>query len=155
MQQTPKVIEGAKPIASATMETITSSDPSVIVVSAGALILAYLLLPPIWSVVTFNFRGYKGTSLRSIHNPSFFCGFFLFQFFFAALFLSLKMVMSYNVGATIYILNFNHRSVGNSFELKTNRTESTLSNLNATKKNKERKKEAENVKKEIVMDSDG
>lgn len=60
MQQTSKVIEGAKPIASATMETITSSDPSVIAISAGALFIAYLFLPPIWSVVTFNFRGYKG-----------------------------------------------------------------------------------------------
>ncbi|XP_010913586.1 calcium sensing receptor, chloroplastic [Elaeis guineensis] len=59
-QQTAKVIEGAKPLASATVETITSSDPSVIVVSAGALFLAYLLLPPIWSAISFNFRGYKG-----------------------------------------------------------------------------------------------
>ncbi|KAG1326965.1 Calcium sensing receptor, chloroplastic [Cocos nucifera] len=59
-QQTAKVIEGAKPLASATVKTITSSDPSVIVVSAGALFLAYLLLPPIWSAISFNFRGYKG-----------------------------------------------------------------------------------------------
>ncbi|XP_008782048.1 calcium sensing receptor, chloroplastic [Phoenix dactylifera] len=58
-QQTAKVIEGAKPLASRTVETITS-DPSVIVVSAGSLFLAYLLLPPIWSVISFNFRGYKG-----------------------------------------------------------------------------------------------
>jgi hypothetical protein len=56
------VIEGAKPIASATVDTITSSDPSVVVVSAGALFLAYLLLPPIWSLISFNFRGYKGIS---------------------------------------------------------------------------------------------
>ncbi|ONK79399.1 uncharacterized protein A4U43_C01F5960 [Asparagus officinalis] len=60
VQQTPKVIEGAKPIASATVKTITSSDPSVIVVSAGALFVAYLLLPSVWSAITFNFRGYKG-----------------------------------------------------------------------------------------------
>ncbi|PKA50466.1 Calcium sensing receptor, chloroplastic [Apostasia shenzhenica] len=59
-QQSTKVIEGAKPIASSTLKTITSSDPSVIIVSAGALFLAYLLLPPIWSVVSFSFRGYKG-----------------------------------------------------------------------------------------------
>ncbi|XP_078160816.1 calcium sensing receptor isoform X2 [Carex rostrata] len=59
-QQTTKVIEGAKPIASATVETITSSDPSVVVVSAGALFLAYLLLPPLWSLFSFTFRGYKG-----------------------------------------------------------------------------------------------
>lgn len=59
-QQTGKVIEGAKPIASATVQTISSADPSVIVVSAGALFIAYLILPPIWSVVSVNFRGYKG-----------------------------------------------------------------------------------------------
>ena len=60
-QQTTKVIEGAKPIASATVETISSSDPTVIAGTAGALFIAYLLLPPIWSAVSFNFRGYKGT----------------------------------------------------------------------------------------------
>ncbi|XP_015944026.1 calcium sensing receptor, chloroplastic [Arachis duranensis] len=59
-QQTTKVIEGAKPIASATVETISSSDPTVIAGTAGALFIAYLLLPPIWSAITFNFRGYKG-----------------------------------------------------------------------------------------------
>ncbi|KAJ0960211.1 hypothetical protein J5N97_001970 [Dioscorea zingiberensis] len=59
-QQTGKVVEGAKPIASAAVETISSTDPSVIVVSAGSLFLAYLILPPIWSVVSSNFRGYKG-----------------------------------------------------------------------------------------------
>lgn len=59
-QQITKVIEGAKPIAASTFEAITSTDPSVIVVSAGALFLAYLLFPSIWSIVSFNFRGYKG-----------------------------------------------------------------------------------------------
>ncbi|AES91348.2 extracellular calcium sensing receptor [Medicago truncatula] len=59
-QQTTKVIEGAKPIASSTMETITSSDPTVIAGTAGALFIAYLLFPPIWSAISFNFRGYKG-----------------------------------------------------------------------------------------------
>lgn len=59
-QQTTKVIEGAKPLASTTVETIASSDPAVLVVSAGAAFLAYLLLPPLWSAVSFNFRGYKG-----------------------------------------------------------------------------------------------
>lgn len=57
--QTAKIVEGAKPIASATIEKITS-DPSVIVVSAGALFIAYLLVPPIWSVISFGLRGYKG-----------------------------------------------------------------------------------------------
>lgn len=61
-QQTTKVIEDAKPIASSTIETISSADPNVIVVTAGAAFLAYLLLPPVWSLISFNFRGYKGTS---------------------------------------------------------------------------------------------
>ncbi|XP_057416166.1 calcium sensing receptor, chloroplastic [Lotus japonicus] len=59
-QQTTKVIEGAKPIASSTMETISSSDPIVIAGTAGALVIAYLLLPPIFSAISYNFRGYKG-----------------------------------------------------------------------------------------------
>ncbi|XP_004508601.1 calcium sensing receptor, chloroplastic [Cicer arietinum] len=59
-QQTTKVIEGAKPIASSTIDTISSSDPTVIAGTAGALFIAYLLFPPIWSAISFNFRGYKG-----------------------------------------------------------------------------------------------
>ncbi|KAF9625804.1 hypothetical protein IFM89_027136 [Coptis chinensis] len=59
-QQGSKVIEVAKPVASSTIETLTSADPIVIVETAGAVFLAYLLLPPIWSVITYNFRGYKG-----------------------------------------------------------------------------------------------
>ncbi|KAG6509575.1 calcium sensing receptor, chloroplastic-like [Zingiber officinale] len=56
-QQTIKIIEVAKPIASATAKTITSSDPSTLVVTAGALFVGYLLLPPIWSAL----RGYQGS----------------------------------------------------------------------------------------------
>jgi len=59
-QQTTKAIEDAKPIASSTMETISSADPSVVVVAAGAAFIAYLLIPPVWSAISFNFRGYKG-----------------------------------------------------------------------------------------------
>ncbi|XP_020580506.1 calcium sensing receptor, chloroplastic [Phalaenopsis equestris] len=59
-QQTTKVIEGAKPVASSTFEAITSTDPSVIVISAGTLFLAFLLFPFIWPIVSFNLRGYKG-----------------------------------------------------------------------------------------------
>ncbi|KAH7858090.1 hypothetical protein Vadar_019866 [Vaccinium darrowii] len=59
-QQTTKVIEGAKPIASSTVETISSADPVTIVGAGGALFLAYLLFPPLWSAVSFNLRGYKG-----------------------------------------------------------------------------------------------
>jgi hypothetical protein len=29
-------------------------------VATGAALLAYLLVPPVWSLVTFNVRGYKG-----------------------------------------------------------------------------------------------
>ncbi|XP_074581195.1 calcium sensing receptor, chloroplastic [Curcuma longa] len=56
-QQTTKIIEAAKPIASATAEKITSSDPSTLVVTAGALFVGYLLFPPIWSAL----RGYQGS----------------------------------------------------------------------------------------------
>uniref|UniRef100_A0A2N9F3M1 Uncharacterized protein n=1 Tax=Fagus sylvatica TaxID=28930 RepID=A0A2N9F3M1_FAGSY len=58
-QQTTKIIEEAKPIASSTVETISSAEPVVIVGTAGALFLAYLLLPPIWSVISYSLRGYK------------------------------------------------------------------------------------------------
>jgi hypothetical protein len=59
-QQTSKVIEGAKPIASSTIEYISTADPVVIVGTAGALFLTYLLLPPIWSIISFGLRGYQG-----------------------------------------------------------------------------------------------
>ncbi|KAK4252581.1 hypothetical protein QN277_014563 [Acacia crassicarpa] len=59
-QQTGRVIEDAKPIASTTVETISSADPTVIAGTAGAIFLAYILLPPFWSLLSFNFRGYKG-----------------------------------------------------------------------------------------------
>uniref|UniRef100_K3YTB0 Rhodanese domain-containing protein n=1 Tax=Setaria italica TaxID=4555 RepID=K3YTB0_SETIT len=55
-----KVIDAAKPVASATVETITSLAPGDYVVAAGAAFLAYLLLPPVWSLVSFTLRGYKG-----------------------------------------------------------------------------------------------
>lgn len=59
-EQTTKVIEDVKPIASSTVETISNSDPALLVEGAAALFLAYLLLPRVWSVVSFNLRGYKG-----------------------------------------------------------------------------------------------
>ncbi|KAF6169022.1 hypothetical protein GIB67_038519 [Kingdonia uniflora] len=55
-----KLIEDAQPIASSTAETITSADPIVIVGTVGAIFLTYLLLPPVWSTISFNLRGYKG-----------------------------------------------------------------------------------------------
>ncbi|CAI9754115.1 unnamed protein product [Fraxinus pennsylvanica] len=59
-QQTTKVIDEVKPIATSTVETISSADPVIIVVAGGALFLAYLLLPPVFSAISFGFRGYKG-----------------------------------------------------------------------------------------------
>lgn len=59
-QQTTSMIEDAKPIASSTVETISSADPTTIVVTAGALFVTYLILPPIWSAISFNLRGYQG-----------------------------------------------------------------------------------------------
>lgn len=59
-QQTKKVFEVAKPIASSTVEIISSAEPIVIVGTAGALFLTYLVLPPIWSAISFNLRGYQG-----------------------------------------------------------------------------------------------
>ncbi|MCL7028877.1 hypothetical protein MKW94_008953 [Papaver nudicaule] len=59
-QQTSRVIEDAKPIASSTVDTLSSTDPVVILGTAGALFVTYLLLPPIWSGISYNFRGYKG-----------------------------------------------------------------------------------------------
>jgi len=50
------------------MDTISSADPSVIVVAAGAAFLAYLLLPPVFSAISFNFRGYKGASILHIDH---------------------------------------------------------------------------------------
>uniref|UniRef100_J3LGQ0 Rhodanese domain-containing protein n=1 Tax=Oryza brachyantha TaxID=4533 RepID=J3LGQ0_ORYBR len=59
-QQGTKVIDAAKPIASATVETIVSWGSADYVVAAGAAFLAYLLLPPAWSLLSFTLRGYKG-----------------------------------------------------------------------------------------------
>ncbi|XP_021761237.1 calcium sensing receptor, chloroplastic-like [Chenopodium quinoa] len=59
-EQTTRVIEDAKPIASSTVETISNSDPALILEGGAALFLAYLLLPRVWSIVSYNFRGYKG-----------------------------------------------------------------------------------------------
>ncbi|KAK6921090.1 AMP-dependent synthetase/ligase, partial [Dillenia turbinata] len=55
-----KVIEEAKPIASSTVEIISSADAGTIVATAGALFVAYFLLPPIWSAISFSLRGYQG-----------------------------------------------------------------------------------------------
>ncbi|CAI9113444.1 OLC1v1014048C1 [Oldenlandia corymbosa var. corymbosa] len=59
-QQTTKVIVDAKPMAASTVQTISSADPLTIVGAGGALVLAYLLLPPVFSAISFSLRGYKG-----------------------------------------------------------------------------------------------
>lgn len=59
-QQTTKVIDEAKPIATSTVQTISSAEPAVILATGGALVIAYLLLPPVLSVISFNLRGYQG-----------------------------------------------------------------------------------------------
>lgn len=69
-QQTTKVIDVAKPIATSTVETIFSAEPAVILGTGGALVIAYLLLPPIFSVISFNLRGYQG-NLPSFFNYNF------------------------------------------------------------------------------------
>lgn len=53
-------IGAAKPIASETVQTIGSLEGTDYVVAAGAAFLAYLLLPPAWSLVSYGLRGYKG-----------------------------------------------------------------------------------------------
>lgn len=59
-QQTTKVIDEAKPIATSTVQTISSAEPAVILATGGALVIAYLLLPPVLSAISFNLRGYQG-----------------------------------------------------------------------------------------------
>ncbi|KAG6411166.1 hypothetical protein SASPL_129242 [Salvia splendens] len=59
-QQTTKVIDEAKPIATSTVQTISAAEPVVILATGGALVIAYFLLPPILSAISFNLRGYKG-----------------------------------------------------------------------------------------------
>lgn len=59
-QQGGKVVDAAKPVASAAAETIVSFGAADYVVAAGAALLAYLLLPPALSLVSYSLRGYKG-----------------------------------------------------------------------------------------------
>lgn len=42
------------------METISTADPIAFVYAGGALFVAYLLLPPVFSFISFGLRGYKG-----------------------------------------------------------------------------------------------
>ncbi|GLJ25795.1 hypothetical protein SUGI_0493930 [Cryptomeria japonica] len=59
-EQTTKAFEGAKPVASSTIESLLSAGPIVLAEAVGALILLYLIVPSILSSISFSFRGYKG-----------------------------------------------------------------------------------------------
>ncbi|KAH7437553.1 hypothetical protein KP509_05G078000 [Ceratopteris richardii] len=59
-EQTVKVIEDAKPVASSTLESIVTADPLFIAGGAGALLLLYLLTPSLLSSIAYAARGYKG-----------------------------------------------------------------------------------------------
>ncbi|KAJ4973328.1 hypothetical protein NE237_006502 [Protea cynaroides] len=59
-QQSTKLIAEAQPIASSTVDTVLSTDPVTLATTAGVLFLAYLLLPSIWSTISYGLRGYKG-----------------------------------------------------------------------------------------------
>ncbi|MFS8020243.1 hypothetical protein Hanom_Chr15g01413261 [Helianthus anomalus] len=67
-EQTGKVIQEAKRIASTTVETISSTDLTTIAVTGGVIVLAYFLLLPVFSVISFSLRGYKGTILTIKHH---------------------------------------------------------------------------------------
>jgi len=51
------------------VETITSLAPEDYAVAAGAAFLAYLLVPPVWSLVSFSLRGYKGNNGTARARP--------------------------------------------------------------------------------------
>ncbi|KAK4383333.1 Calcium sensing receptor, chloroplastic [Sesamum angolense] len=61
-QQTTKMIDEAKPIATSTVETISSAEPAVLLGAGGALVVAYFLLPPVFSAISFSFRVTRVTS---------------------------------------------------------------------------------------------
>ncbi|XP_024395376.1 calcium sensing receptor, chloroplastic [Physcomitrium patens] len=55
-----KYIEGAQPSISSTLQNVLSSDPIVLAAGAGALLLVYLLTPPLLSSLSYAARGFKG-----------------------------------------------------------------------------------------------
>ncbi|MFS7993102.1 hypothetical protein Hanom_Chr12g01090131 [Helianthus anomalus] len=67
-EQTGKVIQEAKRIASTMVETISSTDPTTIAVTGGVIVLAYFLLLPVFSVISFSLRVYKDTILTIKHH---------------------------------------------------------------------------------------
>ncbi|KAF9613311.1 hypothetical protein IFM89_006821 [Coptis chinensis] len=55
-----KVIYEVKPIASSALEIIIRAEPIEILEASGGFLVNYLIFPPIWSLISFSFRGYKG-----------------------------------------------------------------------------------------------
>ena len=59
-EQTAKVIESAKPVASSTVDSIVSADPLFLAAGAVVVTLFYLLTPPLFSSISYSLRGYRG-----------------------------------------------------------------------------------------------
>lgn len=59
-EQTAKVIEGVKPIASDTFVLLQGLDPLLLFGGAGAFVVLYFLAPSLLSSVAYAARGYKG-----------------------------------------------------------------------------------------------
>lgn len=59
-QQAVEVLLGVKPIALSTVEIIARSEPTTIMEASGVVLVTYLLLPTLFSAVSYNLRGYKG-----------------------------------------------------------------------------------------------
>ncbi|KAF5184290.1 calcium sensing receptor protein, partial [Thalictrum thalictroides] len=53
-------LAGSKPVAVSALETILKAEPILIMETSAGLLVTYVLLPLIWSAISFNFRGYKG-----------------------------------------------------------------------------------------------
>ncbi|PIA39542.1 hypothetical protein AQUCO_02600177v1 [Aquilegia coerulea] len=60
VQQVFEDLAGYKPIAVSALEAILKAEPILIIEASGGLLVTYVLFPPIWSAISFNFRGYKG-----------------------------------------------------------------------------------------------
>lgn len=55
-----KYVEGAQPSILSTLKNVLSSDPIVLATGAGALLVLYLLAPPLLSSISYAARGFKG-----------------------------------------------------------------------------------------------
>ena len=59
-----RYVEGAQPTILSTLQNILSSDPVVLATGAGALLLLYLLAPPLLSSVSYAARGFRGKFIK-------------------------------------------------------------------------------------------